>query len=109
MLDVHTKLHKFMPACAIVNYIFAFLTINTEVRIEIKNIPLTGTGTIRQRMLCPRTFHPRMTRPSTYFLTFFGPVLFIPERVTTNRTPPTHELVGLEPKPNLTLEMVGHN
>jgi hypothetical protein len=27
----------------IVNYIFVFLTNNTDVRIEFKNIPLTGT------------------------------------------------------------------
>jgi hypothetical protein len=68
---------------------------------------------IRPRTLRPRTFRPRTIRPRTLFpIIFMSPYVsslnepqstelhqpwfgLVGWSVTTNRTPPTHELVGL--------------
>ncbi len=59
------------------------------------------TGRIRSRTLQPRTLQPRTFRPRTIHARtlfprrFYVPICFIPEWVTTNRTPQTMDWLSL--------------
>ncbi len=71
------------------NMMFFYIHKGSNAKIFSPSRAIFGTETILPCTLCPCT-----KRPERYFPRFYVSVRFISERVTTNRTPPTHGFAG---------------